>query len=32
MEIFNLVFFGFVVYAALILVPGLWDEYAATHR
>ena len=31
MEAFNLVLFGFIVYAALVVVPNLWDEYIAHH-
>lgn len=26
MEVFNLILFGFIVYAALIVVPSLWDD------
>lgn len=26
MEAFNLVLFGFIVYAALVVVPSVWDE------
>ena len=31
MEALNLVLFGFVVYAALIVVPTIWEE-KATHN
>lgn len=31
MEAFNLVLFGFIVYAALIVIPSIWDELAAHH-
>lgn len=26
MEAFNLILFGFVVYAVLIVIPSIWDE------
>lgn len=26
MEAFNLVLFGFIVYAVLIVIPSVWDE------
>lgn len=31
MEAFNLILFGFIVYAALIVVPSILDEFAAHH-
>lgn len=32
MEILNLFLFGFIVYAALILIPGVVDEFKAQHQ
>lgn len=32
MEALNLVVFGFVVYAALIVVPTIWEERTAHHQ
>lgn len=31
MEALDLVLFGFIVYAALIVVPSIWDEIALNH-
>lgn len=31
MEALNLVFFGFIVYAALIVIPNVWDQFASHH-
>jgi len=31
MEAFNLVLFGFIVYAALIVIPSVWDEVVKHH-
>lgn len=31
MEAFNLILFGFIVYAILIVVPSVWDELIS-HR
>lgn len=31
MEAFNLVLFGLVVYAALIVVPSVWDDFVTHH-
>lgn len=31
MEIFNLVLFGLVVYAALVVVPSVWDDFVPHH-
>lgn len=31
MEAFNLILFGFIVYAVLIVIPSVWDELI-THR
>jgi len=31
MEAFNLVLFGFIVYAALVIVPTIWDDIIAHH-
>lgn len=31
MEAFNLVLFGFIVYAALVIIPSIWDELVTHH-
>lgn len=31
METFSLVLFGLIVYAALIVIPTVWEEHAAHH-
>lgn len=31
MEALNLVLFGTIVYAALIVIPNMWDQYASHH-
>lgn len=31
MEAFNLILFGFIVYAVLIVVPSIWDEVVTHH-
>lgn len=31
MEAFNLVLFGFIVYAALIVIPSVWEELITHH-
>lgn len=31
MEILNLVVFGLIVYAALVVVPSVWDKFAPNH-
>lgn len=31
MEAFDLILFGFIVYAVLIVVPSIWDEVATHH-
>lgn len=31
MDAFNLILFGFIVYAVLIVVPSVWDEIATHH-
>lgn len=31
MEAFNLVLFGVVVYAALIVIPTVWDDFVTNH-
>jgi hypothetical protein len=32
MEALNLIVFGFVVYAALIVIPTIWEERATHHQ
>jgi len=32
MEALNLIVFGFIVYAALIVVPTIWEEKSAHHH
>lgn len=29
MEAFNLILFGFIVYAVLIVIPSVWDEISS---
>lgn len=31
MEAFNLVLFGFIVYAALVIIPSIWDDLVTHH-
>lgn len=31
MEAFNLVLFGVIVYAALIVIPTIWDDIVPNH-
>lgn len=31
MDILNLLLFGFIVYTALVLVPGMFEEFCAKH-
>lgn len=31
MEAFDLVLFGFIVYAALVVVPSIFDDFIAHH-
>lgn len=31
MEALNLVFFGFVVYMALVVLPNLWEKFIPHH-
>lgn len=30
MEVFDLVLFGFIIYAAIIVVPSIWDDVSAS--
>lgn len=32
MEAFNLILFGFIVYAVLIVIPSIWDEVISHHN
>jgi hypothetical protein len=31
MEALNLILFGFIVYATLVVIPSIWDEIIKTH-